>query len=269
MRVLSVGEPPLAGRPDLVGPSDLPVHARICHWLEGLIVSGEVASGDKLPSEVEIATSLGVSRMTLRQALSSLESKGLIDRRRGRFGGNFVSSPRFEFDYASLPGFTEQMRRIDVEAGARVLRATTHRPDSQVGGALGLRRADQVHEVLRVRTANGEPIVLEQAYLPAAVFPGLLSTNLTGSLYAVMRDYGAPPQSADERIEATRATPEQAEILGVDVAAPLLLIVRTSFADNGVAVEFSRDYHRSDRTTIRITSRASLEPISDARRGGR
>lgn len=269
MRVLSVDEPPLAGRPDLVGQSDLPVHARICHWLEGLIGCGELASGDKLPSEVEIATALGVSRMTLRQALSSLESKGLIDRRRGRFGGNFVSSPRFEFDHASLPGFTEQMRRIDVEAGARVLRATTHRPDSQVGGVLGLRRADQVHEILRVRTANGEPIVLEQAYLPAAVFPGLLSMNLAGSLYAIMRDYGAPPQSADERIEATRATPEQAEILGVDVAGPLLLIVRTSFADNGVAVEFSRDYHRSDRTTIRIKSRASREPISDARRGRR
>lgn len=269
MRVLSVDDPPLAARPDLAGPSDLPVHARIGHWLEQLIGSGELVAGDKLPSEVEIATALGVSRMTLRQALSSLESKGLIDRRRGRFGGNFVAEPRFEFDHASLPGFTEQMRRFDVEPGARLLRATTHRPDALVGRSLGLRRTDQVHEILRVRTANGEPIVLEQAFLPAAVFPGMLSTNLAGSLYAAMRDYGAAPQSADERIEATPATPEQAEILGVDTASPLLLIVRTSFADNGVAVEFSRGYHRSDRTTIRIQSRANLDPISEARRSQR
>jgi GntR family transcriptional regulator len=45
-------------------------------------------------------------------------------------------------------------------------------------------------------------------------------------------------------------------VLGVEPSCPLLLVVRTSFADNGVAVEFSRDYHRSDRTTIRIQSRA-------------
>jgi GntR family transcriptional regulator len=264
-----VDDPPLEARPDLFGPSELPVHARIGLWLEQLIGSGELAAGDKLPSEVEVATALGVSRMTLRQALSSLEGKGLIDRRRGRFGGNFVATPRFEFDHASLPGFTEQMRRFDVEPGARVLRASTHRPDAQVAAALGLRRADQVHEVLRLRTANTDPIVLEQAFLPAAVFPGLLARDLTGSLYAIMRDFGAAPQSADEWIQATRAAGEQAALLGVDTTDPLLLIVRTSFADNGIAVEFSRDYHRCDRTTIRIRSRASREPISGTRRGHR
>lgn len=71
-----------------------------------------------------------------------------------------------------------------------------------------------------------------------------------------MRRYGHGPSSADERIEATSATPEQAAILGVEPMSPLLLIVRTSFSDNGVAVEYSRDYHRSDRTTIRVRSRA-------------
>src|SRR5687768_10888773 len=111
----------LADRPDLAGATDVPAHMRIGAWLEGLIVSRALKPGDKLPSEVDIATVLGVSRMTLRQALSAIEAKGLIDRRRGRFGGNFVAVPRFEFDHASLPGFTEQMRRIHVEAGARVV----------------------------------------------------------------------------------------------------------------------------------------------------
>jgi GntR family transcriptional regulator len=258
VRVLSIDEPPLAPRPELAGLSDQPAHARIAHWLEDLVVSGELAPGDKLPPEVEIATSLGVSRMTLRQALGAVEAKGLIDRRRGRFGGSFVAAPRFELDHASLPGFTEQMLRIDVEPGAEVLKATTGRPDTAVSRALGLRRGDPVHEIQRVRTANGEPIVLEEAYLPAQLFPGLLSKDLHGSLYAVMRDYGSAPSTADERIEAIPATVEQSEILGVAPASPLLLIVRTSFGANGVAVEYSRDYLRSDRTAIRIKSRAEI-----------
>ena len=186
-------------------------------------MSRTLAPGDKLPSEVEIANALGVSRMTLRQALSAIEAKGLIDRRRGRFGGNFVAAPRFEFDHASLPGFTEQMRRIHVEAGAQVLRATTHRPAADVRQALGLSRGAQVHEILRARSANGEPIVLEEAYLPAAMFPGLLSADLTGSLYAVMRQYDASPFSADEELEATQANDQQAEILGYRTGKPVVV----------------------------------------------
>ncbi len=265
MRVLTMDDPLLADRPDLTGAADLPAHTRIGGWLERLIVSRTLTPGDKLPSEVEIANALGVSRMTLRQALSAIEAKGLIDRRRGRFGGNFVAAPRFEFDHASLPGFTEQMRRIHVEAGATVLRATTHQPAADVRQALGLARGAQVHEILRARSANSEPIVLEEAYLPAEVFPGLLAADLTGSLYALMRDYDASPCSADEELEATQANDEQAEILGVPAGSPLLLITRTSFAEDGVAVEFSRDYHRSDRTRIRIKSRAdSTPPARDA-----
>lgn len=259
-----MADPLLARGPDLTG-GDSPVHQRIEDWLERLIVSGELHEGDKLPAEVEIATALGVSRMTLRQALSAIETKGLIERRRGRFGGNFVATPRFEFDHATLPGFTEQMRRIHVEAGARVLHASTRRPTADVRHALGLTRAEQVHQILRARSANGEPIVLEEAFVPAAVFPRLLSADLTGSLYALMRDYGAAPASADEHVEAIRADDRQAEILGVPPGSPVLLVTRTSFAEDGTAVEFSRDYHRSDRARIRITSKVEDPASSPAR----
>ncbi len=255
VRALTMDDPALAVRPDLSGAGDSPAHLRIGHWLERLITSKTLRPGDKLPAEVEIANALGVSRMTLRQALASIEAKGLIDRRRGRFGGNFVATPRIEFDHAGLPGFTEQMRRIHVEAGAQVLSATTRLPSAEVRKGLGLSRGGRVHEILRARSANGEPIVLEEAYLPAAIFPGLLSADLSGSLYTAMREYDASPSSADERIEATQANEQQAEILGIDPGSPLLLITRTSYTEKGVAVEFSRDYHRSDRTRIRIKSR--------------
>lgn len=253
-------DPALAVRPDVAGAGDSPAHLRIGQWLEQLIVSKTLQQGDKLPAELEIANALGVSRMTLRQALASIEAKGLIDRRRGRFGGNFVAAPRIEFDHASLPGFTEQMRRIHVEAGAQVLSAATRVAAADVRKSLGLSRSARVHEILRARSANGEPIVLEEAHLPAAVFPGLLSADLSGSLYAAMREYGAAPYSADERIEATQANEQQSDVLGIEPGSPLLLITRTSYTEAGVAVEFSRDYHRSDRARIRITSKVDDRP---------
>ncbi len=90
-------------RPDFSDASDLPVHARIGYWLERLIASRTLLPGDRLPSEVDIATALGVSRMTLRQALAGIEAKGLLERRRGRFGGSFVAEPRFDYTWSGCP----------------------------------------------------------------------------------------------------------------------------------------------------------------------
>lgn len=256
-------DPVLASWPDLAEPADLPAHARIAGWLERLIVSRELQPGDRLPSEVEIAQALGVSRMTLRQALAGVEAKGMLQRRRGRFGGNFVARPRVDYTLSGLPGFTEQMRRASVEAGARVVRAGTGRPTAQVREALGLKRGRQVHEVVRVRSADGEPVTLEETHLPADLFPGILDLDLTGSLYRVMdREFGRAPASAVEVIEPVKADPEQAELLGVAVDDALLRISRTAYAADGTAVEFSRDLFRPDRT--RITLRSTVDgPISD------
>ncbi len=255
VRVLSMADAVLARRPDLGSASDQPAHARIAAWLEKLIVSGRLASGDKLPAEVDIAAALGVSRMTLRQALGAIEAKGLLRRSRGRFGGNFVETPRLEFDHTGLPGFTEQLRRLDMSAGAQLVSATTLPATAEVREALALKRGARVHEIVRIRSANGTPILLEETYLPAKLFPGLLAADLTGSVYALMSEqFDTALYSADEHIEATPATAGRAELLGVSVGDPLLLVTRTAFDRDGAAVEFSHDYFRSDRSRIRVKS---------------
>ena len=119
--------------------------------------------------------------MTLRQALNGLESKGLLVRKRGRWGGSFVARPRVEYELSGLPGFTEQMRRSNALAGARVTEAATVRPAPEVRQALQLARGQKVHRIVRVRSANREPVAVEVNSYPAALFPDLLSAPLTGS----------------------------------------------------------------------------------------
>ena len=263
-RRIAVGDEVLAPWPDVAGGSDLPAHVRIGDWLERLIVSRKLRLGDQLPAEVDLAAALGVSRMTLRQALASIESKGLLERRRGRYGGNFVSQPRFDFSLSGLPGFTEQMRRAQVEAGAHVVRASTRSPAADVRAALKLQRGERAHEVLRVRSANGDPITLEETYFPAGVFPGMLEFDLGDSLYQVMdREYGKPPYAADEVIEPVKATSQQAEFLGIAPEAALLLVTRTSYAADGVPVEFARDYFRPDRTRLVVRTQVDQGPTSE------
>lgn len=123
MRALTVGDETFASMPDLAEVSDVPAHVRIEQWLAGEMKVGHLDVGDKLPPEGAVAAALGVSRMTLRQALGALEGRGLVQRKRGRAGGTFVSRPRIECDLTGLPGFTEQMRRVHVRAGARIVRS--------------------------------------------------------------------------------------------------------------------------------------------------
>ncbi len=258
--------PVLRAAPDLQESSDLPAHARIEGWLERLITRRELQVGDRLPAEVEIASGLGVSRMTLRQALSSLEAKGFLVRKRGRWGGSFVAEPRLQFELSGLPGFTEQMRRLHVRAGAEVLRASTGRAAPSVLEALQLKRGGHVHEVARIRSADGEPIALEESYFPAAVFVDLLEHELTGSLYELMEEvYGRPPHSAVEVLDPILATDDQAKLLDVEPGAPLMQVTRTAYAVDGLPVEFACDLFRTDRTRITLHTEVDKAPVAQVR----
>jgi GntR family transcriptional regulator len=255
--------------PDLSASAGLPAHVRIEHWLMRLISEGVVHPGDKLPREQDLADSLGVSRMTLRQALGTLEARGVIERIPGRRGGTFVREPRIDADITGLAGFTEQLRRGQVRASARVVSAVAMTASRSVAAALDLAKDKDVYEIVRVRRANAMPLALERSYLPAAMFPGLLERRLTGSLYRLLaKEYGSAPQSAVEYLEPFLATAEVAGLLDVDEGSALLLIERTASSAGGRPIEYARDVFRSDRIRISVRTVAgesgALRPVAPA-----
>lgn len=245
--------PWLATLPQLHPTTGSPLHAQIERWLIEVIGRGDLVPGDRLPREGDLAATVGVSRMTLRQALASLEAQGIVVRRPGRSGGTFVTEPRVECDLTGLAGFTEQMRRSSIRAGARVISATTIGATAAVADALSMARGDLVHEVVRVRTARREPLALECSYLPAQTFPGLVERRLTGSLYELLkRHYGQTPHMATEHLEPVIAGTTEAELLGVALGSPLMLIERTAQTAAGLPIEFARDLFRPDRVRISL-----------------
>src|SRR3954469_17520982 len=99
--------------------SDVPAHVQIEEQLAERIASRELAAGERLPPERELAKGLGVSRMTVRQALSSLAARGLVERGVGR--GTFVSHRKLDHDMTRVAGLTERLERHGLEPGAMVL----------------------------------------------------------------------------------------------------------------------------------------------------
>jgi len=237
--------------PTIVRGAGTTVHGQIEDWLAELISVGRLAPGDRMPTEHDLAEWLDVSRMTLRHALANLARRGLVTRTVGRKGGTFVAESKLEQDLTTLAGFSEQLRRHGMVAGARVLSATERPAGPVAAAALELAEGAPLYEVRRVRLGDGRPIALEHSLFPAAAFPGMLQCRLDGSLYELLEaKYGRRPCRARERLEPVTAGVREAEALEVKEGAALMLVERTAYSYEGMPVEFARDLFRGDRTRL-------------------
>lgn len=228
------------------------------------ISRGQLRPGERLGAERDLALALGVSRSTVRQALASLEEAGVVRRVPGRGGGTFVRQQKLERDLSQVVGVPALLRQQGMTAGSRIVSTRMVGADEETRTALALAAGAYVFDVVRIRLADGTPISLEHARLPAEMFPGLLDQPLGGSLYELLEEgYGTTPGEAVEHIEVVAAGEDEASILGLDPGAALLSITRTTQDADGRPFEHSHDLFRADRTTITVRT-----PAASRARGG-
>lgn len=234
---------------------DGPLYSQIVQAIESGIVDGRYEPGYRFPPEPELASMLGVSRLTLRQALTVLEGRGLIDRVVGRHGGTFVRRWTVERDLTAFAGFSEQLRRQGRSAGAEVLSAKCCDASPAVAAGLDLEEGSEVFEVQRLRLASGTPVLLECSSFPAAAFPGMLEEPLDKSLYGLLGErYGRRPTHAKEVLEPVAVGRREAKLLKVGTGTPVLQVQRTAYDDNDTPVEYATDLFLGERTRVVIWS---------------
>jgi GntR family transcriptional regulator len=245
---------PAAGRPfdspwSIDRSSVAPAYAQIEEKLEGMIQAGALSVGDRLPSERELAEWVGVSRMTMRAALNSLADRGMLERGVGR--GTFVARPKVHHDLSRVAGFSEQLRRQGLAPRARIRSLNEVPATDAVAHALEIEAGAPVYRIQRLRLAGEQPLALEESWVPAERFPGLLDHDMRGSLYDLMENvYGKAPARAVERLEAVIARAHEADALEVNARSALMLVERVAYADDDIPVEFAHDRHRGDRTNF-------------------
>jgi GntR family transcriptional regulator len=245
----------------------VPVHAQIERWLTEAITRGDLVAGQRLPGERRLAAALRVSRMTLRQALDGLARSGTVVRLPGRAGGAFVAEPKIDYDLTGSAGFAEQMRLAGRRAGTAVLVARTVAAGQPIADALRIAPGGPVHELVRVRSADGVALVVARSWLPADLLPGLLELPLTGSLRALLGEhFGLAPQGAVEYLEPASADPDDAAALEVPTGTQLTAVERTTHAADGLPVELTRERYRADRVRLVVRTGADSRGSGDMNR---
>jgi len=219
----------------------MPLYRQLRRSLREAITQSVLTSDDSLPAERDIAEDLGVSRITVRKAIEGLVDEGLVDRRHG--AGTFVAS-RIQKNMAALSSFSEDIASRGWQASSKWLSKTEAKVTPTESLALGLPPDTVVYRFDRIRFAQGNPLALEHAIVPASCLPSLDAVGT--SLYAALELTNNRPSRALQRLQAIAFDAEQAKLLGVGKGDPGLSIERRGYLGNDRIVEVTRSYYRGD-----------------------
>jgi GntR family transcriptional regulator len=226
------------------------LHSQLESELRQLIYSGEVPAGSALPGELELAAELGLSRHTIRHALTALANEGLLRRERGR--GTLVlagaANAVTERSLASFYAFAWELSARGLEQRSYVLERKRMAATAPLAQRLSLRERSPVERIVRLRTAAGDPLILETAYLPADLAGPLDPAILErGSIYdALETQFGLRVVRAHETIQPIVLSRTIARLLGVRAGSAAFRVERTTWSERG-PVEWQESILRGDR----------------------
>lgn len=226
----------------------IPLYCQLKAVILERIEAGELRPNDPISSEKELIKQYGLSRTTVRQAISELVREGHIYRWRGK--GTFVSRPKMRHGLRKLTSFSEDMRSRGFRAGARVIEFGLVRPPSKVVSRLDLAEDDQVYRIVRLRLADEEAVGLQESYVHVGEDRVITQADVEGegSLYELLESrFAIQLDEADESVEATVANAREADLLDVKKGAPLLLRERVTYEVGGRPMEFVKTLYRAGR----------------------
>jgi GntR family transcriptional regulator len=223
------------------GGGKLPLYQQLQHALRRAIDAGAWASASALPAERQLASALGISRITVRKAIDALVEEGLLVRRAG--AGNFINT-RIEKNFAKLTSFSEDMRARGRIPRNEWLKRSEGLVTPEEALRLRLSPGAAVYRFHRIRYADELPMCLEHATIAASA---LASLDAVGdSMYEALEAGGNRPVRALQRLSALLLNAEQARLLQTREGDAGLCVERLGFARDGRAVEFCRSWFRGD-----------------------
>ena len=226
--------------------------------LKQRIDRGELAAGARLPSELDLAAELQVSRATLREALRAMELEGLLRRRQG--SGTFVAEhPRMASSLDVNFGVTDAIRAAGMTAGIAQARHWVEPAPAGEAALLELEPGQDVLVIERVRTAEGKPVVLSRDLVPDRLVGGndrAVQGMLERSIYDVLeRDLGIVISHGVARFRPGRAGHAVAARLGVPRGELLLYLWQVDYAEEGTPVISSHEFHLADAFDFTVVRR--------------
>jgi len=234
----------------------VPKYIQISNWLMEMIQKGRYAVHDKLPSESILSRLFRVNRNTVRQAISDLVAKGLVQKKNGV--GSFVlarSLQPVKYTLQHISSFTDDMIRMGLVPQTRLIHKSVIEAPPDVAEKLLLGKERMVILTERIRLGNQIPLVIERSYLPHKEYKDILKMRLTGSLYHLLtRKFHVELHRSLQTFRAISLSTKDAKLLGVAPRSPGIFLESVIYDSKNIPVEDLHAFHRGDKYIFEVES---------------
>jgi len=228
-----------------------PLYSQIQEYIAEMILTGKLLPDSKIQSEREFSEDLGVSRMTVRKAITELVNEGLLERKHG--SGTYVAKPKITYEYPEMVSYDQAMRQRNLSTASQLLEFSEMVASRRLADLLKIEIGSPLYRVVLLRFANRVPVIVERGFFPRSQIPGLEEWDLEKSsvLDLLSGVYGIKVGRISQTIEAITAVDVVAQQLRVEEGFPLLMLSRIIYSSETLKpVVFSQDLLRSDYARI-------------------
>ena len=225
----------------------VPYYYQIANLLREKIEGREYSPGDRLPGEIELARSFGVSRVPVRHALSLLENEGILSRQRGR--GTFVSKKEFAPKAPILSGVIEDYVTTGIQGTLGLLSMERVPAPAKAADFFDIDDGEILMMLRRLRQVDGMPYSYVINFLPVATAAEIPIEDLNKrTMVSILEErMDTPLQIIQQTIEAKSAYSEIAGVLEVDTTSPVMYVETFIRSQADEPIQFSRTFYRGDR----------------------
>lgn len=228
----------------------MPLYKHMMKNIQNLIEEEQLQEGDAIPTESQLSNLYGVSRVTVRKAITELVNKKMLYSVKG--SGTYVSFLKFEHNLFKLQGFTEEMQPISGSIQNEVIDFKLIKPTEKIRKILEINSEDKVYNVKRIRHLNGEPLIIENAFLPFSLFPDLSIEAMTKSKYGYIKNRGYSIRNRFEEFIPRLPDSKQMEIFKIQENDPLLELRAHSILNNGKIFEYSEVFYHPQKYKFKL-----------------
>ena len=234
----------------------VPKYIQISNWLMEMILKGRYGVQEKLPSESKLSYLFRVNRNTVRQAISDLVAKEIVQKKNGV--GSFViarSLQPVKYTLQHISSFTDDMIRMGIIPQTKLINKSVIEAPSDVVEKLMLGKEKMVILTERLRLGNRIPLVIERSYLPYKEYKDILKMRLTGSLYHLLTiKFHVKLHRSHQTLRAIALSGKDAKLLGIAPRSPGIFLESVIYDSQNIPVEVLHAFHRGDKYLFEVES---------------
>ncbi|MFP7298617.1 UTRA domain-containing protein [Neobacillus niacini] len=232
-----------------------PLYVQLVEEIKKNINSGKHSVGSKLPTENELCEIYGVSRITIRRAITELEEQGVVLKQHG-IGTFVLNQHKIKRDLVSVNGFSEFLVQSGKQPATKILSKQVTEANEIYADILKVNIGDPILKIRRLHLVDNDPIHLESSYYSLLKFPDLDKfLEESSSIYSILKNrYGVQAVKNTKTLNVIQPSIEQANLLNCTQDNTIYRVEKIAYDSLGEPIHYAKSYLPTDKVTFTITT---------------